>query len=242
MRSTRRFPALLLALAASACAPERIDPGPAPETRPAPPKLVSLETEDRGLVVGRLYGVGDHGVVLVHGGQFDKENWKDQAQVLASSGFRVLAIDLRGYNESRAGTQPGNPSDGYPLDVLAAVRYLRGTGTTSVSVVGASLGGGAAAEASVKAQPGEIDRLVLLAHSPIEHPERMQGRKLFVVAKNDLNADASPRLVGIREQYERAPEPKELVILEGDAHAQFIFDTDQGERLLQEIVRFLSAP
>jgi hypothetical protein len=30
------------------------------------------------------------------------------------------------------------------------------------------------------------------------------------------------------------------VILDGAAHAQFLFETDQGERLLSEIVRFLS--
>jgi hypothetical protein len=30
------------------------------------------------------------------------------------------------------------------------------------------------------------------------------------------------------------------VVLDGSAHAQFIFQTDQGERLIREIVRFLS--
>jgi pimeloyl-ACP methyl ester carboxylesterase len=103
------------------------------------------------------------------------------------------------------------------------------------------MGGGAAAEAAVEA-PGEIDRLVLLAHSAVEHPERIGGRKLFIVARDDRNADGSARLVKIREQYERAPAPKELVILEGSAHAQFLFETDQAERLMREILRFLSAP
>jgi hypothetical protein len=50
------------------------------------------------------------------------------------------------------------------------------------------------------------------------------------------------RLDAIREQYERAPEPKALVVLDGDAHAQFVFETDQGARLMREIVEFLSAP
>jgi hypothetical protein len=31
-----------------------------------------------------------------------------------------------------------------------------------------------------------------------------------------------------------------LIILDGSAHAQFLFATDQKERLLREIVRFLS--
>jgi hypothetical protein len=45
----------------------------------------------------------------------------------------------------------------------------------------------------------------------------------------------------IREQYEKAPEPKELIILDGSAHAQFLFQTDQGDRVMREILRFLSA-
>jgi hypothetical protein len=105
---------------------------------------------------------------------------------------------------------------------------------------GASLGGWTAADASVEAKPGEIDRLVLLAHSPIVKPEQIKGRKLFIVCRDDTN-DAGLRLPRIREQYEKAPDPKELVILEGSAHAQFIFATDQGERLMAEILRFLSA-
>jgi hypothetical protein len=32
------------------------------------------------------------------------------------------------------------------------------------------------------------------------------------------------------------------VILEGSAHAQFIFNTEQGPRLMQELLKFLSQP
>jgi hypothetical protein len=70
----------------------------------------------------------------------------------------------------------------------------------------------------------------------------MKGRKLFVMSRDDAIGDNKPRLPRIREQYERAADPKELVFLEGSAHAQFIFTTDQGERLMREILRFISAP
>jgi pimeloyl-ACP methyl ester carboxylesterase len=123
--------------------------------------------------------------------------------------------------------------------VAAAVKYLRERGAKTVSVVGGSFGGWAAAKVAV-ASPGQIDRLVLLAASGIEQPERLQGRKLFILARDDAN-DAGPRLPGIRSGYERAPEPKQLVILEGSAHAQFLFETDQAERLLNEVLRFLTA-
>jgi hypothetical protein len=102
--------------------------------------------------------------------------------------------------------------------------------------------GGAAAQASIDARPGEIDRIVLLAHMPVSAPEGMRGRKLFIVSRDDPGPGGTPRLVRIRDQYERASDPKELIVLDGSAHAQFIFDTAQGDRLMQEILRFLSAP
>jgi len=33
-----------------------------------------------------------------------------------------------------------------------------------------------------------------------------------------------------------------LVILDGSAHAQYLFATDQGEQLMREILRFLKEP
>jgi hypothetical protein len=60
------------------------------------------------------------------------------------------------------------------------------------------------------------------------------------VAGDDASGDG-PRLPGIREQFEKAPKPKDLIILEGSAHAQFLFQTDQADRVMREILRFLSA-
>lgn len=201
---------------------------------------VSFPTQDGGLVYADLYGKGERGVVLAHGGRFNKESWKPQALTLVGTGFRVLAIDFRGYGQSR-GPQSKSAYDGVEYDVLAAIRYLHKTGAKTVSVVGASFGGAAAADASMEAEPGEIDRLVLLAAWTDRPAEKIKGRKLFIVARDDANDEGS-RLPKIRANYEKAVGSKELVILDGSAHAQFLFATDQGDRLMREILRFLSAP
>jgi pimeloyl-ACP methyl ester carboxylesterase len=203
------------------------------------PDGVSFPTLDGGIVYADVYGAGDRGVVLAHGGRFTKESWAAQAPSLADAGFRVVAIDFRGRGNSRGGPESTAGDDGEQFDVLAAVRYLHQTGTSSVSIVGASFGGWAAALAALEA-PDQIDRLVLLAHSSIDQPERLPGRTLFIVSRNDTTARGIPRLIDIRDQYRRAPGPKELVILEGSAHAQHVFESDEGERLLSEIIRFLS--
>jgi pimeloyl-ACP methyl ester carboxylesterase len=201
---------------------------------------VSFPTPDGGVVFADVYGKGERGVVLAHGGQFNKESWGRQAQALADAGFRVLAFDFRGYGQSR-GPRSKSGDDGVEYDVLAAVRYLHSTGAKTVSVVGASFGGEAAADASIDAAPGEIDRLILLAAWTDRPPEQMKGRKLFIVARDDADGP-EPRLRKIRANYEKAKGPKELIILDGSAHAQFLFATDQGDRLMREILRFLTQP
>jgi pimeloyl-ACP methyl ester carboxylesterase len=207
-----------------------------------PPETVSFPTQDGGLIYADLYGEGAKGVVLAHGARFNKESWEKQAVVLAKAGFRVMAIDFRGKGKSR-GPEQVKPLDA-PLhfDVLAAVRYLRKQGAKTVAVVGGSMGGAAAGLASAESKPGEIDRLVLLGSEGSEKPQQMKGRKLFITCRDDLGPGDKPRLLTIREHYAKAAEPKELIILDGSAHAQFIFTSDQGERAMREILRFLSAP
>src|ERR1017187_8658944 len=150
---------------------------------------VSIQTEDGGLVYADVYGKGDRGVVLAHGGRFNKESWEKQARTLAAADFRVVAIDFRGYGQSRGPGEADTMSAPLHWDVLAAVRYLGKTGAKTVSVVGASMGGSAAADASMQAGPGEIDRLVLLGAWTDGPPAKLKGRKLFIVARDDANDD-----------------------------------------------------
>jgi pimeloyl-ACP methyl ester carboxylesterase len=170
---------------------------------------VSFSTQDGGVVHADVYGRGDRGLVLAHGGRFNKESWKEQAPAFLNAGFCVLAINFRG--------------------------------AKTVSIVGASFGGEVAADTSIDAEPGEIDRLVLLAAWTDRPPEKIKGRKLFIVARDDAN-DEGPRLPKIRANFEKASGPKELLILDGSAHAQFLFATDQRDRLLREILHFLAQP
>jgi pimeloyl-ACP methyl ester carboxylesterase len=204
-------------------------------------QTVSFPTEDGGRVCADLYGQGSRAVVLAHGGRFNKESWREQAQVLASKGFRILAIDFRGFGCSTGPGQANFDSAPFANDVLAAVRYLKADHATTVSVVGGSFGGAAAGDASIQSPPDTIDRIVFLGAAPNLSAENLKSRALFIVAREDRN-DSGPRLPGIRAQYEKAPQPKELIVIDGSAHAQFLFQTDQNTRVMREIVRFLSMP
>jgi pimeloyl-ACP methyl ester carboxylesterase len=194
------------------------------------PAEVSIPTADGGLVRADLYdGSGSAAVVLAHGKAFDKASWRSFADFLTASGYDVLALDFRGYGGSR----PGKETAALHEDVLAAVRWLRERGAPAVAVVGSSMGGGAAARAAVECSAGEIDRLVLISPAPIAEPERLRLRKLYLASAEE------PFLDEVERQFERAPEPKRLMLLDGSAHGQHLFGTDQSGRLMTAVLDFL---
>jgi pimeloyl-ACP methyl ester carboxylesterase len=220
-------------LAILGCSPNHL-------TSNTPSTPVVLHTQDGATLQANLYGQGPRGVVLAHGGRFNKESWDPQARVLAEKGFRVIAFDFRGVGQSHG---PGDsdfftPSRKY--DVLAAARYLKDNGATTVSVIGGSLGGSFAADAALDS-PGLFDRIVFLSATPGGELERLTGRKLFVMARDDISGDGR-RLPGFMAAYGKTAPPKQLLIVDGSAHAQFLFQADQSQRVMDEILKFLSAP
>jgi pimeloyl-ACP methyl ester carboxylesterase len=232
MIATRTLFLLVLLVTACGCTSSH------PHTQATTP--IVLHTQDGATLQATLYGQGPHGVVLAHGGRFNKESWDPQARALSDHGFRVIAFDFRGVGQSHG---PGDSDFFTPnrrYDVLAAARYLKENGATSVSIVGGSLGGGFAADAALDS-PGTFDRIVFLSATPGGELERLGGRKLFIMARNDISGDG-PRLPGFMAAYGKTAPPKQLILLDGSAHAQFLFQSDQSERVMGEILKFLSAP
>jgi predicted alpha/beta hydrolase len=96
-----------------------------------------------------IYSAGQNdnakrGIVLAHGGRFDKTSWRKQAQKLVRTGFVVLAISFRGDGKNTDGS-PGafGSTPDNATDVLAGVEYLHKRGIKRVSAIGGSMGGDA---------------------------------------------------------------------------------------------------
>ena len=195
------------------------------------PTEVSFPTSDGGEIHALVYGEGAHAVVLAHGKIFDKESWAPLAPRIAEKGLQVVAIDFRGYGLSK----PGSAGQKLFLDVVAAMSYAKKNGATQISLVGASMGGGVAAQAAVVVGEGEIDRLILMAPVAIPKPDEMHANRILYIS-----AEGDPSVDRTRAQYERAPQPKSLEILPGDAHAQHIFKTDQADALVELVVAALT--
>lgn len=94
----------------------------------------------------RLYAVeageGATAVVLAHESPADLCGWLPYAATLTRAGIRVLALDLRGFGDSRPA--PDAAPLAYGRDLRAAVGRLRADGARKVFLVGASFGGAAA--------------------------------------------------------------------------------------------------
>jgi dienelactone hydrolase len=178
--------------------------------------------------------------VLAHGGRFDEKSWKPQAEIFAASGYVVLAVRFPGDTVNADGSPSAEGSDAEnAADVLAAVAYLHGMGMKKVYAVGGSLGGTAVGDADAMSAAGNIERMVFLGSEGGDSPEKLSGRKLFIVARDDRSDDGL-RLPGIEANYKRTPEPRKLVVVEGSAHAQYLFDTEEGPRVMREILGFFA--
>ena len=142
---------------------------------------------------GAIVGSGTIGVVLAHQYPADLCGWWPYAVYLAHHDFRVLLFDFRCFGDSEC------PSDhrrwDLTQDLQAAADQLRNRGATSVSLIGASLGGAAVLVAGSRITP-PIRSVVELSGepdlgnigSPLEAGRAVHDLTvptLFVVARED---------------------------------------------------------
>jgi serine-type D-Ala-D-Ala carboxypeptidase/endopeptidase len=207
-------------------------------------RRVTITTADGGLVVGDHFGEGARGIVLVHGGRYTRAHWGSLPDQLARDGAQVLAIDLRGYGESPLAQPPQIGQREETLDVMAAAQWLRARGASSVSVVGASLGGAAVASGAVHAQDAgaPFDAIVLLSPSRLAAPEQLPARVLWVGSAADTTASGALRLTAAWEDYRRLPGPKAWHVLNGNAHGQELLLRGDSTVVLQLVRAFLQRP
>ena len=163
------------------------------------------------------WGDGDYGVVLAHGAAFDAASWEDQATAIADEGATVVAVE-----------------DISPEGIAAAVEQLQADGVADVALLGGSAGADGILQL-LSQQPDLADQVILL--SPNTTVDGLgEQPKLFVASEDEPVADVS------RELAASSPgDDNEALILPGSAHAQNIFDTDQGERVLDAMLERIRA-
>lgn len=163
-----------------------------------------------------VWGEGDRGAVLAHGAAYDAASWREQAERLAGNGVAALAVE-----------------DTSAQSIAEATGYLKEErGVRDVTLIGASAGTSGVLGAAEE-DPGLADGVILLSGTGDvsglgEYP------KLFVASEGEGLAGE------VRDMAEEAPGSRnDALILQGDAHAQAIFETDQGDKLMRVILERL---
>jgi len=206
-----------------------------PSALAAESRSVEIESSDGWTLAGTLWqdDEGAPSVLLLHQCNADRSMYEELGGKLADAGFRVLAIDFRGFGESQGDVV----RDSFPEDVEAAYQFLSEGDGDVFGALGASCGGSEVIKIA-NAHP-EIRRLGFLSAglSAIDKRDAMQltsQAMLFIAAKGDPRAAESAGTVVYRIRSRG-----KLLLYDGDAHGYPLFEQDP--ELIGKIVDWFSA-
>ena len=97
-------------------------------------------------------------VLMLHGGGQNRHSWKNTGQVLADTGFHVIALDSRGHGDSDRSPDADYDVDTLTADVMAVLDQIG----RPVILIGASMGGLTGILVADQAGPDRVTRLVLV--------------------------------------------------------------------------------
>jgi uncharacterized protein len=205
------------------------------------------------------------GIVIAHGAGSRKENHADFARLAAANGWVALSFDARGH-----GASEGEMSSGAIDDLVRMARLLaahEGVDHRRVAVRGSSMGGFLAIHAAAVApeiagviaicpageehlgrgvRRGELEMRVgdplaleawLAGHDLRDAVERIAGRPLIL-----LHAEGDDQIPSdwSEELYERAGEPRKLIVVPGGDHRSIQHDGELQAVALGWLERQLS--
>jgi pimeloyl-ACP methyl ester carboxylesterase len=197
---------------------------------------VQFKTPDGLTLEGRFYPGGmNKGVVCAHMFPADQTSYEALAKDLARNGYSVLTFNFRGYGNSEGSKDISRIA----LDMNAAVRFMAERVTCMV-LIGASMGGTASI---LEGNHPKVKGVVTLSA-----PATFQGLdarskvselkppKLFVAAKGDASAYDSAK-----HFYAHAPEPKEILLMEGSAHGTRLLESPSAPLVKRKLLEFLQS-
>jgi pimeloyl-ACP methyl ester carboxylesterase len=207
-------------------------------------EAVTFESDDGIRLEGRLFGEGTSAVVLSHMRPADQSSWYPFADRLAGLGYLVLTYNFRGYCPGGdAGCSDGRRDVGQMWrDVVGAVDFVSRRGATSVSLVGASVGGTASLVAASRddavvhavvtlSAPASLEGLVADASTL----SRITAGKLFIAGVGDPSAARDAETL-----WTQSPPPKGgLQLVPSDDHGTDLLSGGQGEVVARLIETYL---
>jgi len=121
--------------------------------------MTHITTKDGTHIFYKDWGPRDaQPIVFHHGWPLTADDWDNQMMFFLGKGFRVIAHDRRGHGRSTQ-TEGGNDMDTYASDVAELTSALD---LKNAIHVGHSTGGGEVARYVARAEPGRVDKAVLV--------------------------------------------------------------------------------
>jgi pimeloyl-ACP methyl ester carboxylesterase len=206
-------------------------------------EVVSFASTDGVELEGRLFGDGTAAVILSHMRPADQTSWYPFATRLADADYLVLTYNFRGYCPGGEGGCSSGELDVGAIwqDVLGAIEFVAERGATSVSLVGASMGGTASLVAA--SRPGVDVRAVVSLSAPASIEglvvdgavlSNVTAAKLFIAGVGDAQAARDAEAL-----YERSPPPKRVEIVPADDHGTDLLSGPRAEDVRRLIEVYL---
>lgn len=197
---------------------------------------IHLKTIDGLTLEGRLYpGMLKKGVVCAHMFPSDQKSYEALAKRLSSVGYPVLTFNFRGYGASEGTKDIAR----IPLDLNAAVRFMAER-TTCMVLIGASMGGTASLiEGNHPKVQGVLTLSAPVAFRGLDARAKvseLKPPKLFIAAKGDAPAYDSAKYL-----YAHAPDPKEILLVEGSEHGTNLFTGPSASLVMRRLMDFLQS-
>jgi pimeloyl-ACP methyl ester carboxylesterase len=190
---------------------------------------VSFAADDGAKLVGVLLGRGPRGVVLAHEKYADLCSWLPYGRTLVARGYRVLALDLRGFGSSAG--PPDKARYRYDRDVIAAAKLLRQRGVTRVVLIGGSIGGAAVvvgARAITPAVAGVVGVSAPAADTDVNALAAVRKLSVPILLINGARDPIVPVSDARRLYRAAASREKRLVIVGSGSHGSGLLGGDDA--------------
>lgn len=204
-------------------------------------EIVSIPVSDDINLSGTIYHAkSDTLVIFAHMGGYDQTSWAEFAQEVADNRISAFTYDIRCHGKSEC-FGISTDSKNYK-DLITVMEFLRQRGYKYFVCVGASLGGAACNNISLRE---ELAGLVLIASvkqfafETKSFPQDLVSPdmpKMFIYNENDhykVIRTAMPDL------YNQAPEPKSLQVFPGQYHGTEMFKSPYADQISETLLNFL---
>lgn len=198
---------------------------------------ISLRAADGARLRGLLLGSGTRlGLVLGHQVGSNSCEWYEQATTFVAAGYRVLAIDFRGFGSSPVPARLS--TEALDSDVAGGAAELRRRGAKRVVAIGSSLGGTAVVVAAADRGSRLDGAVALSAPEAFYGMDALRAAKRLSIPVRFLAARLDGRFPDAARALAKAARSKDkaLLILPGGAHGTSLLENTLSARRARAFV------